>query len=106
MLLDPDTDQHSQYGSGSKKAKSMRILDPDPQHCPTLITILMSLMDQIQPFIHFWHNCRFAIFSAFICELQYSGLIYSDFWHCFLPTFVYIGNIPKADSGYYFVWQV
>ncbi len=32
MILDPDP--HSQYGSGSRTAKSMRIhADPDPQHC-------------------------------------------------------------------------
>jgi hypothetical protein len=33
MLLDSGRDLHSQYGSGSRTTKSVRILvDPDPQH--------------------------------------------------------------------------
>jgi hypothetical protein len=34
-FLAPDSDSHSQYGPGSRKAKSMRIHagpDPDPKH--------------------------------------------------------------------------
>jgi hypothetical protein len=41
MLLDPDPDLHSQYGSGSRTAKSIRS-HPDPQHCFKLMILQLS----------------------------------------------------------------
>jgi hypothetical protein len=44
LLLDPDP--HSQYGTGCRRAKSMRFqADPDPQHCYRHCCTFMSLID-------------------------------------------------------------
>ncbi len=93
MLLTPDP--HSQYGSGSRTAKSMGIhADPDPQKCFSQCTFWSSdlqypsffnskkyffterITDPIHPFPH-------ALFKTF--SVGYSSLSLMQVTTCFLP---------------------
>jgi hypothetical protein len=76
MLLDPDP--HSQYGCGSRTAKSMGIhADPDPQHWAEVKTLIRSVILALTRCHTTYRYSSTAINEAFTARIPESDYVLS-----------------------------